>query len=244
MDSLPEISLGTAVLITFGCCVIYMFLRGIARTFINTALLIVSGLVGFWLWNEAPALTLQWTENPSPLLTTAIPIVGFVLTYVILRKIIGFFRSPIPRLAEENAPRSTFQLVFRLFATLIPAAAICLIGALALNHFGAVNEVEDFAENGTQAEENTTVPSRLKKALSSVISPELIAKFDPSAGSDHIEAAKAIIAKFQNKEAPPASDQPKLIALINEHPELIDLAKEGHYSSLLRHPALTEALEK
>lgn len=243
MDSLPEISLGTAALIIFGCCAIYLFLRGLARTFINTALLAVSAAVGFWLWQNAPSLTLQWTEEPSPILFIAIPAAGFLLTYLILRKAIGLFRAPLPRISEETTPKSKFQLLSRLLLALIPAAALCIIAALAINHFGAISEIENYAENKSPTSEHPTTTSNLRETLTSFIPPEILEKFDPSSASDQITTAKSLIAKFQNRETPANLSPHNITQIINEHPDLIDLIKDGHYSTLLRHPALAEAVK-
>ena len=58
MDTLPEISLGTAALVIFGCCAGYMLLRGVARTIVNAASLTFSAWVGFRIWQQAPSLAI------------------------------------------------------------------------------------------------------------------------------------------------------------------------------------------
>ena len=129
MDTLPEISLGTAALIIFGLCAGYMFIRGLARTIVNVACLTLSAWVGFRVWQQAPSLAIDWFNKPSELVATGLPIVAFLATLIVLRRIVGFFRAPIPKSSEDVAPKSSGQLVFRLIITVIPTALLCLTAA-------------------------------------------------------------------------------------------------------------------
>ena len=246
METLPEISLGTAALIIFGLCALYMVIRGLARTFVNTAFLTISAWVGFRVWEQAPELALQWTGGTSQLITTGLPVVAFLATLIILRKIVKFFRAPIPKDAEEVAPRTFGQLLFRLLITLVPAALLCMIAATLIHHVGSVAEIRDSAEKtANPAPTEPGLAERLKKAISLAIPQSLMDKLDPLASQPRLELAKMIVGGSDKPLEPvinPETGEPYPRAIIVDNPELIGLAKDGRFSTLLRHPLLSEAL--
>ena len=246
MSSFPEISLGTAALLIFALCAAYMFIRGLLRTFVTTALLTASAWAGFRMWEEAPALALRWTGNTAPLVTTGLPILTFFLTMILLRKIINFFRAPIPRSVSEVSPKSLGQFIFRLFVTLIPAGIICLTIATFAHHAIAVAEIKNSAQPGTPAAGASGIPERLKNALTAAIPQALMAQLDPLTSPARLKLAK-VIASSPTKPLKividPATGRPYPRAIIVDSPELQKLAKEGNFSTLLRHPLLSEALK-
>lgn len=244
MDSFPEISLGTAALVIFGCCAGYMLLRGIARTLVNTACLTLSAWVGFRVWQQAPALAIEWFGKPSEIIATGLPIAAFLSALFILRKIVSFFRAPIPRPTAEVAPRTFGQFVFRLIITLIPAALLCLTSAALIHHAGSVAEIRDSAKSGMPSE--STLAERLKHSLASAVPEGLMSWLDPMASQPRLRLAKLIVANAEKPLEPvidPETGRPYPRAIIVDNPELLDLAKEGRFSTLLRHPLLSEALK-
>jgi hypothetical protein len=246
MDELPDISLGTAALVIFSLCAAYMLVRGLLRTFVNTAILVASIWAGFQTWQIAPALAISWFGKPSQPFCTAAPIIATIAAFLLLKKIIRFFLNPIPPSSEDSAARSLPQLVFRLFATLIPAAFLCLTIVVLIHHFGSISEIKSLANSDP---DSSTIPSyaeRLKKSLTSSIPQSLIAKLDPLTSQPRLELAK-IIASHSRKPLEPVIDpltgQPIPRAIIVDEPELNDLANDGRYGTLLHHPLLSEALK-
>ena len=246
MDTLPEISLGTAALIIFAVCAGYMFIRGLARTFVNTASLVISAWVGFRVWQQAPSLAIEWKLGTSDIVTTGLPVVAFFATLIVLRKIVKFFRAPVPQAAEDVAPKSSGQLVFRLLITIIPAALLCITAATLINHASSVAEIRDSAESGTSSPPVTSLAERLKSSISIAIPQWLMDKLDPFAAQPRLQLAK-MIAASPDKPLEPIIDtetgRPYPRAIIVDDPELVELAKEGRFSTLLRHPLLSEALK-
>ncbi|MFK7850444.1 MAG: hypothetical protein AB8D78_05640 [Akkermansiaceae bacterium] len=246
MDNLPEISLGTAALIIFGICTIYMVFRGLARMIVNTLCLTLSAWVGFWMWQQAPSLAIDWIGQPSQLITTGLPVVSFLAMLFLSRRIVGFFRAPIPRPMEEVRPHTSKQFFSRLIVTLIPAALICLIGATLIHHVTSVSEIREYVESDRS---NPSAPSRsekLKETLSSAIPSKIMDWLDPLTTESRMKLAKLIAASQSKPLEPvidPATGEPYPRAIIVDDPELLKLAKEGRFSTLLRHPLLTEALE-
>ncbi|QTN32672.1 hypothetical protein HZ994_10120 [Akkermansiaceae bacterium] len=246
MDTLPEISLGTAALIIFACCAGYMFIRGIVRTIVNAACLTLSAWVGFRVWQQAPALAIDWFGKPSELIATGLPILAFLASLMVLRRIIRFFRAPVPKLAEEIAPKSPGQLVFRLLVTVIPAALLCLTAATFIHHASSVAEIRNSAEYGTSSPPSPSLPERLKNSLSVAVPEKLMDWLDPLTTEPRLQLAK-MIAASPNKPLEPIVDpetgRPYPRAIIVDDPELVSLAHKGRFSTLLRHPLLSEALK-
>lgn len=238
MNALPEISLGTAALMIFACCAGYMILRGLARTIVNTACLALCAWVGFRVWQMAPSLAIDWFGKPSEIVTIGLPLAAFLVTLFTLRKLIGFFRAPVPRTAEDVAPRSGGQLVFRLLITLIPAALLCLIAATFIHHAGSVAEIRDSTNPGWAG--------KMKDSLSAAMPEKLMSWLDPMACEPRLKLAKMIASASEGPPEPvidPATGLPYPRAIIVDNPKLVDLAREGRFSTLLRHPLLSDALK-
>ncbi len=246
MGTLPEISLGTAALVIFACCAFYVLIRGIMRTFVNTACLALSAWVGFQVWQQAPALAIELTGKTSQLITTGLPVIAFFAALLVLRKILGFFRAPVPKTAEDAAPKSPGQLVFRLIATIIPAGLICLVVAILINHVGSVAEIRDSAEFGMAAPPAPGLAEKLKSSVSAAIPESLMGWLDPLTSGPRVQLAKMIASSPDKALEPmidPATGRPYPRAVIVDDPELKNLAEEGRFSTLLRHPLLSEALK-
>lgn len=246
METLPEISLGTAALIIFGLCAGYMFIRGLVRTFVNTASLIVSAWVGFRVWQQAPALALEWTDGTSEIITTGLPVLAFFATLIVLRKIVKFFRAPAPEKADQTAPKSSWKLALRLLVTIIPAALLCVTVATLIHHASSVAEIQNSAEFGTNSPPVSSLAERLKNSISVAIPSSLMDKLDPLTTQPRLQLAKMIAANSDKPLEPvinPETGRPYPRAIIVDDPELMGLAREGRFSTLLRHPLLSEALK-
>jgi hypothetical protein len=70
-------------------------------------------------------------------------------------------------------------------------------------------------------------------------------KLDPLATQSRVELAKMIADSSKDSVQPeidPKTGEPIPRVLIVDHPELISLAKKGRFSTLLRHPLLSDAI--
>ncbi|MGJ8642732.1 MAG: hypothetical protein ACSHX9_04930 [Luteolibacter sp.] len=247
MDTLPEISLGTAALIIFGICAIYMFLRGIMRTIVNAACLTLSAWVGFRVWQQAPSLAIEWTGQPSELIATGLPFAAGIASFLVLGKLIRLIRTPahapVENVKELKASRS---LLGKLALTLIPATLLCLTAATLLHHASAIAEIRNSAELGTSNPDSDNLAGRLKNSLSVAVPEKLMDWLDPLTTEPRLQLAK-MIAASGDKPLEPVIDletgKPYPRAIIVDNPELTNLAEEGRFSTLLRHPLLSEALK-
>jgi len=246
MEAFTQISLGTAALLIFAVCAAYMLIRGLLRTIINLSILATSSWVGFQAWQNAPTLAFQWTQQTSPFITTGLPVLAFLLSFLLLRKILRFFFAPIATQPEEHdEPDPPRSILWRLFVTFTLASVLCLIAAVVLHHITSVSEIREHAKQDGTTRTAPDFASRLKTSLSNTIPESLMEKLDPLASQPRIQLAKLIATHSQNPHQPeidPQTGEPVPRALIVDKPELISLAKEGRFSTLLRHPLLSEAL--
>ena len=225
-------------MIVFGCCAGYMLLRGIARTLVNAACITLSAWVGFRIWQETPSLAVAWFGKPPEFVLIGLPVAAFLVTLFLLRKVIGCFLSPVPPLSSDVAPRTGGQLFFRLLITLIPAALLFLTAATFIHHAGSVAEIRDSTNPGWAG--------KMKISVSAAFPAEMLDWLDPMASEPLVQLAKMIAASPKQTFEPvidPDTGLPYPRAIIVDDPELLDLAREGRFSTLLRHPLLSEALK-
>jgi hypothetical protein len=248
-DSIPQLSLGTAALVIFLLCAGFVLLRGMTRMLVATALLALSAWVGLLAWNAAPALSVDWFGASLAWFTTAFPAAAFLSTLLVLWKLCTWIASPFSEDAKQRikAPFSMALTMMRLGVALIPAALLCLIGAGALIHFGSVAEVRDFAENPShKASQSASWLQNLRSSLQQVLPESLLNRLDPLAEPSRVKLAKLIAAQAESTLEPvidPATGQAIPRAIIVDDPELQELARNGKFGALLRHPLLTKALK-
>ena len=246
MDSLPEISLGTAALIIFAICGAYVLLRGLLRALVNIVILTISAWVGFLVWQRSPALAEEWFQTSSSFITTGFPVAAFVICFFVLRWTAKLFRAPSRSHDEENESPSFFQVITRLLMTAVPATLLCLIVAALVHHVTAVAEINDYVKGTPEDQESPALSARLKKSLQAVIPSGLMDWIDPLTSQKRLQLAKMIAANTDEPLEPvidPETGKPFPRAIVVDSPELEALAKEGRFSTLLRHPLLPKALE-
>ena len=148
-DSIPQLSLGTAVLVIFLVCAGFVMLRGMTRMIVGTVVLAFSAWIGFLVWQKAPTLSVEWFGKSIGFITTGLPdhrVPRFVLPHPQDRQ------SRSPARLESNQDEETkssspiIRLAFRLLLALIPTSLICLIGATFIHHTGSIAEIRAFSE--------------------------------------------------------------------------------------------------
>ncbi|MES2923645.1 MAG: hypothetical protein V4819_18965 [Verrucomicrobiota bacterium] len=238
-DSIPQLSLGTAVLVIFAVCAGFVLLRGMTRMLVGTLILAASAWAAFFVWQEAPLRILEWTGRSPAWLTNSLPIVAFAVCWLLLRKLAKAVVSPFSSSGNDK-PRTLAGAAVRLVFALIPTLLISLISAVVIHHTGSVAEVRSSGERGTPS-----LGERLKVAVDSAIPRAWLEKLDPNSSSSRISLAKLIAAEAKAPRAvviDPQTGKPIPRAKIVEDPQLQALAREGKFGTLLRHPLLTKAL--
>lgn len=249
-DSIPQISLGTAALVIFAACAGFVMLRGLARMLVGTVVLALSAWIGFSVWRGAPALSLDYFGTVDAWFANGLPIVVFLISFVLLRWIAKSLARPLGRHEDEpeKSGSPVIRVAFRLLLALIPTAIIWLISATLIHHTGSVAELRAFAEEKLGIDEPTPAKftQRLKQSIDAALPESWLRKLDPLAAPSRLALAKEITAHSASPLKPaldPATGQPIPRAIIVDDPELQNLARKGKFGTLLRHPLLGKWLE-
>jgi hypothetical protein len=241
-DSLPQISLGTAVLVIFAACAGFVMLRGLGRMLVGTIMLGLSAWAGFIVWQEAPGWSLEYLGRVHPWLVNGLPAAAFIVSFILLRKIAGAAARLIGG-HPDDPDDARIPLPFRLLLALIPTTIICLIAAALIHHTGTVAELQAFAEErfGIEEASTATFTRQLKDAINAALPESWLGKIDPLAAPGRLALAKEITAHSKSPPDPvidPATGRPVPRAIIVDDPELQNLARDGKFGTLLRHPLL------
>ena len=249
-DSIPQISLGTAALVIFVACAGFVMLRGLARMLVGTVVLALSAWIGFVVWREAPAMSLHYFGRTDAWLTNGLPIAAFLVSFALLRWIAKSVARPFGKKEHEaeTSGSPVVRMAVRLLLALIPTAIIWIIGATLVHHTGSIAELSAYAEEELGIHEPTPAKfsQRLKQSVEAALPESWLRKLDPLADPARMELAKEITARASAPRAPvidPATGKPIPRAIIVEDPELQNLAREGKFGTLLRHPLLGKWLE-
>lgn len=245
-DSIPQLSLGTAALIIFVVCAGFVLLRGITRMVVGTVVLGISAWIGFRVWQMAPTLSVEWTGKSQVWITHVLPSAVFILCFFLLRKITKAVARPFGKSGDEAKPSSLVSTAFRLLFALIPTSLICLIGATLVHHNGSIDEVRAYSE---KASGGGNIPDsfsqRLKSSVEAALPESLLKILDPLADPSRLNLAKLVATQADSSPAPvtdPRTGKPIPRAIIVDDAELQNLARDGKFGTLLRHPLLTKAL--
>lgn len=246
-DSIPQISLGTAALIIFAACAGFVILRGMTRMIVGTVVLALSLWIGFLVWQQAPAFSIEWFGRSAGIITTGMPIVAFLVSFFVLRKIAKTMASPFGKKNEAESSSSIIILALRLLLALIPASLICLIGAAFIHHTGSIAEIRAFAEKSLGITEAPPAKyiQNLKQSVEHALPESWLKTIDPLAEPSRLALAKLVTAQAGSPLEPvidPRNGRPIPRAPIVEDPELQTLARDGKFGTLMRHPLLTKAL--
>lgn len=241
---MSSINLTTIALAIFVVCAGFVLLRGTLKILLGCLVLGTSAWVGLRLWQLAPELVkaccgihLQW-------LATVLPIVAFLVTFLIGRLIVKFLASPFQKPADERPPLTLTRLLGAAVFTLIPTALVVTLLAIFIYHAGSVAEIQQTAGSTTPSP-TTDLIQNLKTSVEKSIPPAWLKLCDPLADPSRVALAKIITEQSQPPRAPvidPQTGKPIPRAIIVNDPELQNLAREGRFATLLRSPLLTKAL--
>jgi hypothetical protein len=247
LQSIPQVSLGTAALLIFGACASLAVLRGLFRILFGSLILCLSGFAGFHAWRHAPAMASGLTGREMPWLSLAAPAFAALVTFLLLRLLMRFltrpFGKPDQEIAEKNR-KSPLRWAFTLLFSLIPASLLWFTGATALRNVGSVAEIRRFVEGAEGAPAPSDFLAELKGSIDGVLPEDWFRQFDPLAGEARVTLAK-LIALGDHGPAPkaiPVLEEPELRALILHDPVLRDLARQKRYADILRDPRLDHVM--
>ncbi len=256
IQALPEISLGTAAIIIFVVCAFYVIVRGMLRMMVGTLVIAASAWLGFHGWQIAPELSLEWFDTLSPVVLYGLPAAVFILSFLVLRLVLVTLTRPFTNRSDEfREDRFSFRrMMFRLPLLLIPSGLLFVIGAVIVHHLGSLEEIRTVAAKMPVDDEIPGEPTylgRLKESVARTLPASWLARLDPLTEPDRLNLAKLIAAQESTSRdgshlepvIDPATGRPIPRAIIVEDPALQDLARDGSYGTLLRHPGIKQALE-
>lgn len=243
LESIPQISLGTAAIAIFVTCAALILMRGLTRIFIGSLVIAASAWVGFWAWQTAPAIGIHYAGKPLPWLSIGWPAVSGLLTFVVLRMLVNFVVRPFGK--ASDTPKSPVKRAFSLLFAVVPAGLLCLVGAMLLHHAGSIAEVRHYADAPKGDTGYSQLFAKLKSSVENAIPPAWIKALDPSGDRSRLNLAKLISASAEDEVPPKAIvvlEEPVLRAIVVEEKELRGLAREKRFGTLLSHPYLDKAL--
>ncbi len=216
------------------------------RMLVGTLVLCLSAWIGFLLWQKAPALSIQWTGKSLPWITNGLPVAAFLVSFIGIRKIGRAVASPFGR-KDDDKPRSAIGTALRLLLALVPTSLIWLVGATLVHHTGSIAEVRSYSEKAMGIPETTpdAFSQRLKASIEAALPASWLKALDPLTDPSRLNLAKLISAQSDSPLKPvidPRTGKPIPRAIIVDDPDLQNLAREGKFGTLLRHPLLTKAL--
>ena len=251
LAALPQISLGTAAVLIFGVCLTYVLLRGVGRLMVGTAMLTVSALLGLITWQKAPEISIAVFNKTVGFITTGLPIIVFVGSFVIIRIALKWIANPFGTEKEKEPMKdrrglSKMRLLSLLGFALVPTLMVMMIAAGLIHHAAAVQELQQEADS--KASKDPTYAQQLSDTIEAIVPQKLLSTISPFAEKSRLALAKWVTEKAnETDELEPAIDPEtgKVIprAIIVEDAELERLARERKFGTLLRHPVITEALE-
>ena len=247
LQSIPQVSLGTAALLIFGACASLAVLRGLLRILFGSVILCLSGFAGFFAWRHAPAMASGLTGQEMPWLSIAAPAFAALVTFLLLRLLARFVFQPVGKtgkdIAAENK-KSPVRWAFTLLFSLVPASLLWFTGATALRNVGSVAEIRRYVDGPDAAPARSAFLAELKASIDRVLPENWFRNFDPLADDARVTLAK-LIALGDGGTPPkaiPVMEEPELRSLILHDPELRALAKSGRYADILRDPRLDHVM--
>ena len=241
--ALTQLNLGTAALLIFAVCALYVLLRGVWRMLLGTLVLAASVGLAFYAWQHGPEWSLAVLGKTSGFITTALPVIVFLVAMILIRKILKFVASPFT--GGDPVPRSFANLPMRLFLALIPAVILWFIAATLVHHAGSIAEIRDAAPQADPTTKFSAFLLRMKAEVEKVVPADWLARLDPLAAPARVALAKLIAEQASPQHVPvidPATGQPIPKAIRVEDADLDHLANAQDYATLLRHPNLTKIL--
>ena len=83
LETIPQVSLGTAALLIFGACAVLAVLRGLLRIFAGSLVVFLSGFAAYLTWRHAPTIEIPGGPWIAPVIAL---LGGFVVAIVIVRR--------------------------------------------------------------------------------------------------------------------------------------------------------------
>jgi hypothetical protein len=231
LDTIPQVSLGTAALLIFAACALLAMMRGFLRMLVGSLVLCASGFAGYAMWRHAPGLPIVF------------PVLAGLTLFLLLRFVLRSITRPFGGRDEEKRP-SPVRRAFTLLFSLVPASLLSFAGATALRNAGSVAEIRRFVD-GTDTHGRLAFTAELKAAIDRALPVDWFKGIDPLSEEARVTLAK-LIALGETEPPPkaiPVMEEPEIRALIEGDPKLREFARSKRYADILRDPRLDRVME-
>lgn len=236
LETIPQVSLGTAALLIFGACASLAVLRGLLRIVFGSLVVCLSGFAAYLVWRYAPSLGIPGGSWVAP---AVVGIAAFFLLRALLRFAVRPFGKPNDEVAQANK-RSPARWALTLLFSLIPAALLWFTGATALRNLGSVAEIRRFVEGDNSTGAKSAFLAELKATIDRTLPENWFQGVDPLSDDARVTLAKLIALGDSGPppKAIPVMEEPEIRSLILHDPKLRELAKAKRYADILRDPRL------
>lgn len=236
LETVPQLSLGTAALLIFGACALLALVRGIFRLLFGTLALCAAGTAAYLVWRHTPPLPPglpSWHSFVGP-------VAAGLMVLFLLKWIHRFFAKPFGNPDPDGRPRrSPLRWIFTLFFSLVPTSLLWFAGAAALRSAGSVAEIRAFAD-GDQTTGRSAFLAALKSSIDRALPVDWLKSVDSLSDDARVTLAK-LVALGDSAPPPkaiPVLEEPQIRSLIENDERLRALARSGRYADILRDPRL------
>lgn len=242
---MEALNLTTLLLIAFVICAVVVLLRGALRILSGCFVLAMAGWSALRVWSHCPEWSNRFLGAPIPWLSILLPLLTFILALLVGKTVVRWITSPF-RKADDTSPRplTLGRLIWAAILSIIPTCLLGSIAAVLILHFGEIEEMK----RGTGPRQPKSISSLLiewRKSVLTWMPAGWVRCFDPAYDPSRLSLAREIQKRSQQEFPPvidPSTGKPFPRAILVEDPELQELAREGSFGSLLRHPLVTRAL--
>jgi uncharacterized membrane protein required for colicin V production len=244
MDQLPP---NTIVGIIIALFTVLGFLKNFVKFFFNLISLALGALTGLWAYNNGFTIANKVVPQPDPWMSVAIGVTVFVLTIVVIRKILDFLSGKSgegsqARTGGFGIPGGAFGLLLGL-----GFAYFMLTG---VRYAGTMSELERLKEFVTGKIDSTSKEptfAKLKKWIDESQIGQWHQKFDFLNNPVDTAAAKlAIVQENKDKYAQVASQQggEVIYNAVPVDPAVQEAYDQGNFSAILRNKAVQQRIRE
>lgn len=244
MEQLPP---NTIIGIILALFTVLGFLKNFVKLFFNLISLALGALAGIWVYNNGFEIASKVVAQPEPWMSTAIGIAAFVLTIVIIRKILAFLagnssEGSQARTGGFGLPGGTFGLIIGL-----GFAYFMLTGVRYAGTMSELERLKEFVSGKLDSSSEEPTFAKLKKWIDESQIGKWHQKIDFFNDPVESNAAKlAIVQEDQQKFAQIAAQQDEEIIYdaLPVDPAIQEAYDKGNYAAILRNQSVQKRIRE
>jgi uncharacterized membrane protein required for colicin V production len=245
---MDQLSPHTIIGLIIGLFTILGFLKSFVSFFFNLIALALGVLAGLWAYNNGFTIAQKAIEKPQPWMSVALGVSAFVLTIVVIRKILGFLSG---KSGEGSQARSGgFGMPGGVFGLLLGGgfAYFMLTGVRYAGTLSELDRLSQYVSGKIATSSNEPLFAKLKKWIDESKVGEWHQKIDFLNDPVETNAAKLAIVKESSLEkfAQITSQQGSEIIYdaIPVDPAIQEAYDQGNYAAILRNKEIQKAIRE